>query len=346
MAQESKPSRADQVRARRKIEPVHRKPIPTSPHPSEHSRHGTAPVVARRTKTGAAYVPMASRPGTRRRVYLKTGTPGSEVRLPALPTFRPGWRLLSGVIALAMLLSAYLMKNGAMFQVNVLNLSGAQRVPASEMITAMQAGTQSIIEVVPEDLESRLMTSFPDFKSARVTAQLPNILNVTVEERIPALVWVQDETPRYWVDQQGFTFPIRGEATLPIQVYAVSDPPHPLGYVDPTVAVEPAADAAAAEAQAEVPAPAPLPAVDPDFILAVQAIDTVLPEGTRLLYSAENGLGWNDPRGWQVFFGSDLQSITLKLSAYENIVQAILDRNLQPKLISLEFLHAPYYRLE
>jgi len=41
-----------------------------------------------------------------------------------------------------------------------------------------------------------------------------------------------------------------------------------------------------------------------------------------------------------------LSQVDLKLVEYEYIIQAILDRNLQPSLISLEFLHAPYYRLE
>jgi len=65
-----------------------------------------------------------------------------------------------------------------------------------------------------------------------------------------------------------------------------------------------------------------------------------------MLYNEENGLGWIDPHGWQVYFGDDDASIDMKLMEYTKIVETILDRNLQPVLISMEFLHAPYYRLE
>lgn len=65
-----------------------------------------------------------------------------------------------------------------------------------------------------------------------------------------------------------------------------------------------------------------------------------------MIYDTKNGLGWADPHGWQVFFGTKTDDIDLKLTEYNHIVQAILDRNLQPVLISMEFLHAPFYRLE
>ena len=65
-----------------------------------------------------------------------------------------------------------------------------------------------------------------------------------------------------------------------------------------------------------------------------------------MLHTPETGLGWMDPNGWQVYFGSDSEKIDLKLVEYKTIVDSILAQNLHPTMISMEFLHAPYYRLE
>ena len=72
----------------------------------------------------------------------------------------------------------------------------------------------------------------------------------------------------------------------------------------------------------------------------------VIAAGTPLLYDAENGVGWTDPQGWQVYLGTDPADIDLKLAEYQVIVADLLQRNLQTVLINLEYLHAPYYRME
>ena len=68
--------------------------------------------------------------------------------------------------------------------------------------------------------------------------------------------------------------------------------------------------------------------------------------GTVKGFNGEKGFGWTDPHGWQVYFGTSTDDIDMKLVEYAHIVDAILDKNLQPVLISMEFLHAPFYRLE
>jgi len=71
-----------------------------------------------------------------------------------------------------------------------------------------------------------------------------------------------------------------------------------------------------------------------------------VPEGTTLQYDPQFGLGWRDPSGWLVYFGQDTNNIEIKLAEYQTIVQEISKQNINPTLISLEFLHAPYYRVE
>jgi hypothetical protein len=267
---------------------------------------------------------------------MPTGTPGSEVRLPALPQLRLSWRLLSGLLAIGMLVLLFMMGTSTAFAVDQVNLSGGIRVPAEEISQKLDLQGESIISVIPSEIESQILEAFPDIKAADVKVQMPAGIEIVIQERIPALLWLKNEEIVYWIDQDGYAFTVRGEATLPIRVYANSEPPHPLGWVAPELQLE----------ESETETAGVLPLVDPAFVTTVQKLNGIKPPESPMLYDEENGLGWVDPHGWQVFFGDDDENIDMKLLAYARIVETILDRNLQPVLISMEFLHAPYYRLE
>jgi len=244
--------------------------------------------------------------------------------------------MLSGLIAIGMIVLLFMMTTSTTFAISEVNLTGGVRVPAEEISQKLNLHGESIIYVKPDEIETLIVESFPDIKSADVKVRMPAGIDIVVEERIPALLWVTNEEETYWIDQDGYSFTIRGEATLPIRVYADSEPPHPLGWTDPDLM----------QADAEIDTEKGIPLVDPAFIAAVQKLNAIKPAESQMLYKAENGLGWVDPNGWQVFFGEDAEDIDMKLLEYAKIVEVILDRNLQPILISMEFLHAPYYRLE
>jgi len=215
-------------------------------------------------------------------------------------------------------------------------LNGAQRIPAEEILDKLELSGKPIISAIPSEIEAQILTEFPDIKSAAVSVELPANLTISIQERIPAITWYIDGEATTWVDDEGFAFPIRGEATIPLKVMASGDPPRPLGYVDP---------ASESVEKAETPIPQ-TPSVDPQFVASVLKLRSYIPAGAALLYDPENGLGWTDAQGWQVYLGTDVSQIDVKLAEYQNIVTALLERNLQPVLISVEYIHAPYYRLE
>ena len=64
------------------------------------------------------------------------------------------------------------------------------------------------------------------------------------------------------------------------------------------------------------------------------------------MYTAGHGLGWKDPRGWEVYFGMNLKDMEMKLRVYKTLVKRLGKEKIQPQLISVEYVHAPYYRLE
>jgi hypothetical protein len=47
-----------------------------------------------------------------------------------------------------------------------------------------------------------------------------------------------------------------------------------------------------------------------------------------------------------VFIGSKLERINDKMLMYETIVRKLEEQGIQPNMVSVEFLHAPYYRQE
>jgi len=271
-----------------------------------------------------------------RRIYLSTNIPGSEIRLPAMPEVKLGWRLLSAFLVILLGIGIYMLNFSDRFEISTLNLSGAQRIPAEEILDKLELSGKPIISVIPSEVEAQILAEFPDIKSATVRVELPANLTISIQERIPAITWIIDGEATTWVDDEGFTFPIRGEATIPLKVMANGDPPKPLGYVDP--ASEPAEET-------ETPI-LPTPGVDPQFVASVLKLRTYIPAGAALLYDPENGLGWTDAQGWQVYLGTDVSQIDVKLVEYQKIVTALLEQNLQPVLISVEYIHAPYYRLE
>ena len=334
-------SRADQVRARRKIEKVQRKPIPrTVDRTSREARNASRVVSRHNTYNSAGGYTNSTR--QRKQVYLPTGTPGSEVRLPTLPRIDFSWRWLSAALALGMIVLLYMMLNSATFEVNTVNLSGGIRVPSDEVKAILNVTGESIIRVKPAQVEEQILATFPDIKSALVEVALPDTLNVVIEERIPAILWLENEQELFWIDQDGYTFSVRGEATMPIRVYATTPPPYALGYVDPKALSLESADS---EDEEEIITET-IPPIDPAFVQIVQKLNSIKPADTPMLYNTENGLGWTDPHGWLVYFGTRTEDIDMKLIEYSHIVDAILEKNLQPVLISMEFLHAPYYRLE
>lgn len=327
-------TRADKVRARR-----------NKPSGQTSDRFGNSaarrdskprPPVTRRTTPS---VPPVTR--KRRKVYMPLNAKGAEVGLPALPNLNLGWRFFSGVIFLFSLLGMIAMMSVNAFTITAIKLQGAQRLGSETVLSQLNLSGQSIVEIKPDDIETTLLETYPSLSAVDVSVGLPSSLTIRVTERQPVLAWQQNELT-LWADAEGVMFPPRGELDLPLTVLANGDPPA----------------GAAPEAAEETPADDPetplrpmmtdtiWPRTTPEFISGITALSSYLPEGTSLLYDPQFGLGWEDPNGWLVYFGKDITDIDLKLAEYGVIIEKLAADGITPSLISLEFLHAPFYRLE
>ena len=81
------------------------------------------------------------------------------------------------------------------------------------------------------------------------------------------------------------------------------------------------------------------------MVQSILLISEQAPAGAKLIYHPIHGLGWKDRRGWDVFLG-DEQEIAVKLSVYRSILDHLKGTENRPVIISVEYVHAPYYRLE
>ncbi|MCS7246665.1 MAG: FtsQ-type POTRA domain-containing protein [Anaerolineales bacterium] len=283
------------------------------------------PVMVRGTVPG---LPMATPRRTTRtshRLDVPVGLPGVEIRLPSLPRIAIGWRLLSAFLSFSLIGLLYLLWTAPLFQVNSVSLQGLQRISAKEVMVELDLRGQPVFTLDPREIQEKLIAQFPEFRKVEVSLGFPNKVYIYVDERKPILAWKQGDRTLL-VDAEGYAFPLRSEDTLlPKLIIEAQDAPLPTG----------------AEKETDVSRPF-LPV---ELISGIVSIGAMIPEGATLFYERERGLGWRDPRGWTVYVGA-LKDLSLKMKIYELMVKKLKKEKQKPVLISIEYIHAPYYRLE
>jgi hypothetical protein len=249
------------------------------------------------------------------------------VRAPAFSLAGLGTRLTSGLIALAALGLMVLMLMVPPFVFSGATLVGAQRVGVLEVNSALGLTGQSIVYAVPGQLEAKLHAAFPEFSTIKVSVGFPGSITVTVLERTPRVAW-QYNSVMMWIDSDGVAFPARGTADNVVPVMAMGVPPSQSGIdlMNPSLTAR--------------------VFIAPETVLAIQSLQSYVPAGTMLIYDPEYGIGWTDPHGWKVYFGTKGSDIPLKLQVYQSIVSNLSQRGITPTLISVGYPDAPFYRVE
>jgi hypothetical protein len=81
------------------------------------------------------------------------------------------------------------------------------------------------------------------------------------------------------------------------------------------------------------------------MVQALKGLAAHVPPGQSILYDQSFGFGWNDPRGWRVYFGPGGSDVELKMRVYESMVDSLTIRGIRPALINVMYPAAPYYRM-
>lgn len=328
-------SRAEEVRQRRFQRGKSRASASSGarkPSKRKSARDRQPPVVTRGDWMGVSLGAKSRTRPVRRRYDVALSTPGAEIRLPALPVVSVGWRLLSAVLSIVLGFGIYSLWTSPTFQVRAVEVEGVRRLAPQDLNAVAAVSDQPIFTVDPAQIKEDLQNAFPQLSSVEVQVDIPAKVKVRVVERQPVLAWQQGDQS-IWVDSYGVAFPQQGEGGPSVQVIADSAPPAPPASLD-----EGSVD--------EQQDPLSQRFVPPQLVSAILAMSTHTPEDTPLRYTAGHGLGWEDKRGWQVYFGTNLDDIEMKLQMYEAILRQMKKQDIHPQLISVEYLHAPYYRLE
>jgi cell division protein FtsQ len=299
-------------------------------------RGGTADMAVRRSKPGLP----------KRRYDIALGVPGAELHLPSLPMVHMGWRALSGLLVVMMVACLFFLWKSPAFLVNTVEAEGLQRLTVGDLNAVMGILGNSVFSIDLQELEQALIRAFPELGNVRVSAGLPARISVSVTERQPVLAWFQDNR-EVWVDAEGVAFAprgnpgslvrVEGHGSIPAAIAGVFTPA--AGSIPPGVVYVPIA----IEGSGEAGKAATLPV---DLVETILTLGSKIPPETQLVYDSQHGLGWEDPAGWEVYFGTQTSDMEQRLVVYQGVVQHLTNQGIQPTLVSVEYVHAPYYRME
>jgi hypothetical protein len=295
------------------------------------------PVVARGRSYGMA-TPMRGTHQSRRRYDIAIGAiPGAEIRVPSVPTFNIGWRAVSGMMVVMMLFCLYMVSFSPYFKVEIVEIQGLKRLKPADVNLVLGITGDSILAVDPQGIENNLKQTFPDLSQAKVQLVLPATVRIHAVERTPVLRWVNDHG-EFWVDQEGMIFPPRGDGnSLPL-VQADILP----GVTEEMLAILAGLRAPVPDEKGQVQSVR----IEPALVTGLASLAKDVPEGQVLLFMEEHGFGWTDSHGWEVYFGTRLDDLKQKQVVYQALVDYLVNNGIHPALVSVEYVHAPYYRME
>ncbi len=257
-----------------------------------------------------------SRPLPRRRVDVPLSANGAEIRLPAVPAVSNKWRFLSGLLAISLLVGMIMMTQASLFQVERIEINGLEHFTESEISQAINISGSSIFFVNPEVVKEDLRLTYPGLSEVSVKISWPAGVLISLAERKPVLAWNWNGHVR-WVDSNGVAFEPHHQGVDLIQVNSAMLPPTIENRF-----------------------------VDPRIVDTVAVLASYIPENVELQFDMDHGLGWQDSRGWVVYFGFNDDDAHEKMKIYQALVEYLGGKRISPRVINVEHVKSPYFRME
>lgn len=227
---------------------------------------------------------------------------------------RFSWRVVSALIVLSMLALLVLFFNTNAFYVHSVAVGGVRTLSKEEVFALSGVADYHLFWVNPREVQANLQRS-PSVARAEVRlAWPPQMVQIVIAEREPVLVWEQAGAA-VWIDAQGQVMQQREDRPELIRVSYEGLASNPLGVND---------------------------SVSTDVVAGALQLRDLAPQITTLRYSQDYGLGYRDPRGWDVWFGigSDMPN---RFLIYNALVENLQSRGIVPNVISVADPEAAYY---
>jgi len=345
MATQKPNNRADVVRTRRSniLETQTEKKV-------QHIKQSSASVPVITMRSGVMGTPVVQRASQRPRLKLNfpLNKHGVEVRLPAIPMLRPSWRILSGSLVLLFGFLLIYMTTSTEFVVKASTLKGFNRISNAEIEAAMPLSNEHIYMVDPHQVETTLMTAFPELKSVAVDVSFPGKVTIQGVERQPVVTWKYQDLVM-WIDNEGVLFPAHGDADTIMTISSDSNPPMVQSLLKPNIlSDDPTSDLTLGQTDAQKPVDPKTSQhfVDRNVLNSAILLYQQIPVNSTVIYDKNRGLGWMDKNGWNVYVGFNLDQLDQKMLIYNKLVEKLTREGIHPKMISIEYVNAPFYRLE
>ena len=274
------------------------------------------PPVQSRSALGTNNMSIDSRPLPRRRVDVPLSTPGAEIRLPAVPAVSNKWRFLSGLLTISLLVGLIMITQASLFQVKGIQIEGLENFTESEISQAIHIGGSPIFFVNPDLVKEDLRLTYPGLSNVSVKIGWPATVLISLQERVPVLAWNWDGHVR-WVDEDGVAFEPHHQGVDLIQVNSLMLPPTIENRF-----------------------------VDPRIVDTVAVLASYVPQDVDLIFDMDHGLGWQDKRGWVVYFGFNDDDAHQKMKIYQALVEYLEGKRITPRVINVEYVDSPYFRME
>lgn len=222
------------------------------------------------------------------------------------------WRLVSGLIVLSLMMVLALFFTSDAFYVRSIAVGGLRYMSSSEIFSLTSVTNMHIFWVDPAQVRTDILRS-PTVADADVRIGWPpNMVQIVITEREPALVWEQSGTAT-WIDLQGRVMRQREDRP---DLMRVSVDDSVVGAVGASV--------------------------EPDIISGAVQLQSLLPGVNLLRYHPDKGLGYNDQRGWEAWLGTGT-NMPEKVLIYNAIVSSLQVRGVVPSEINVANPDAPYY---
>jgi hypothetical protein len=253
----------------------------------------------------------AERRARKARVQAHRAQPATRRRVR--PARLLSWRLVSGMIVIALSTLLYLLLTLEAFFVNSVAIGGEKYLTREEIFRYSEIAQEHLFWIDADDVVARL-ESVPNIAAAEVVVGWPpDMIQIVVTEREPALIW--EQSVRVWVDVNGIVMKQREDRPDLLRV-VVPNSTEPLG------------------------AGARIPRTIVDGALRLRKLH---PNIDVLLYDSMKGLGYHSGGGWTVWFG-DGKDIDTKLLVYNALVEEIQGK-VQPGEIIVIDPDRPYYNI-
>lgn len=241
------------------------------------------------------------------------------------------WRWFSAIIVLALGIILYILISQDAFYIHSIYVGyggTTHFLTPPEIFERSGLANVHLFWVDAAEVEKRLEQD-PQVASADVTVGWPpNLVQITVNERQPALVWEQSGQ-RVWVDVRGRVMALRQD--LPTLVRVIVQKPSKDVHLGKCTLQGTDSVLGAGSC------------IDQETVNGVLQFKALYPNVETVVYDPVKGLGYQDGRNWVLWFGNGVD-IPTKMVVYNALIEDFQARGLQPVEVNVANPDKPFVR--